>query len=57
MATAPRTRVSTRPWSEVVREADALDGKPPIPVREPGYEFSNGRKFATPTNPYADNGS
>lgn len=50
-----RIRTSDRLWSEVVREADEIDGKV-IPERDPGYEWSNGRKFVTPVNPYAQNG-
>lgn len=37
MAEAPKT--STKPWSEIVDEAD------PNPPEEPEYVFSNGRKF------------
>lgn len=48
----PRTivRTSTRLWSEEVgiAEADAI-----VRPGEPGYEFSNGRCFNTPKDPYA----
>ena len=53
--TPPRTRLSERLFSEVVREADASGGEK-IPPRDPGYEFTNGRKFVTPRDPYAANG-
>jgi hypothetical protein len=37
MATTPQ--FSTKPWSEIVEEAD------PEPEVVPEYQFSNGRKF------------
>ena len=37
-------------WSEQVALAEAASGPPDPPV---AYEFSNGRKFAPPQNPYA----
>lgn len=40
MADAPKT--STKPWSEIVDEAD------PEPEEVPEYIFSNGRKFFHP---------
>jgi hypothetical protein len=50
----PRTivRTSTRLWSEEVGIADA---DTVIRPSDPGYEFSNGRQFATPKDPYANN--
>lgn len=39
--TAP-IKVSTKPWGELVDEAD------PEPEEAPAYVFSNGRKFANP---------
>ena len=45
---------STRLWSEEVAIAQARD--PSVadldPTKEPGYEFSNGRKFNTGNGPY-----
>lgn len=41
-----RVRTSTRLWSQEVAIAEAKSGEPPKPKnKEPGYEWSNGRKF------------
>jgi hypothetical protein len=37
-------KISTRLWSQEVAIANAKSGYVP-PPREPGYQFSNGRKF------------
>lgn len=51
----PRTivRTKTRLFSEEVGIANAEEV---VPARDPSYEFSNGRTFDKPKNPYADNG-
>lgn len=53
-ANAPRT--SVRLWSQEVAQARATEvldvGGEPQPIVEPGYEFSNGRKFNSRRNPY-----
>lgn len=41
---------SQRLWSEEVAIA-ASQGGAPLTGPEPGYEFSNGRRFNTPTPP------
>lgn len=42
----PVVRTSTRLWSQEVAIAEAKSGGPVQPkTKEPGYEFSNGRKF------------
>lgn len=48
----PRTvvRSSTRLWSA---EVGAAEAKSPLPVKDPGYEWSNGRKFEDGDGPYA----
>ena len=50
-----RVRVTERTWGDVVREAEMLgEARPlPPPTQEPGYEWSNGRRFLTPKDPYA----
>lgn len=56
MATNPSEQVttSTRLWSEEVGIAAATDPNAEIdPNKQPGYEFSNGRKFDTGQGPYA----
>lgn len=42
-------RTSERLWSEEVGMADAID---PLPLKEDGYEWSNGRKFKDGNGPY-----
>lgn len=46
-----QVRTSRRSFGEIVREAENVDGAR-LPPREPGYEFTNGRNFDTPKNPY-----
>jgi hypothetical protein len=57
-------RTSTRLWSQEVAEVEALtamdsagpgaDGLAKLLERkEPGYDWSNGRKFVSKTDPYA----
>lgn len=50
-----RVRVTERTWGDVVREAEMLGEPRPLgpPTREPGYEWSNGKRFLTPVDPYA----
>jgi hypothetical protein len=43
-------KFSERLWSEEVAQADAAN---PLPPHDPGYEFSNGRKFRDGLGPYA----
>ncbi len=53
MSDSKPVRVTERTWADVVRAAEQLE-KPAIPQnRDPGYEWSNGRSFYTPPNPYA----
>lgn len=47
-----KVKFSTRLWSEEVGIAEA---ECVIRHGEPGYEWSNGRNFVTPKNPYAPN--
>lgn len=42
---------SQRLWSEEVAIAASLAGEPITDTRQPGYEFSNGTRFDTPSNP------
>jgi len=44
---------SQRLFSEEVAIAAAMNGEPITQVRQPGYEFSNGTRFDTPSDPYA----
>ncbi|MCK0507919.1 hypothetical protein [Aromatoleum anaerobium] len=48
----PKTRVRTseRLWSQ---EVGAAEAQAPLPPKDPGYEFSNGRKFNDGDGPYA----
>lgn len=50
--TEPVVNVSQRLWSDEVGIAEAESIVQP---QEPGYEWSNGRKFVTPKDPYAPN--
>lgn len=48
MADKPQFMTSTRLWSEEVALAAASDPESlRDPTKEPGYEFSNGREFAS----------
>ena len=50
----PNVTTSTRLWSEEVGIADAGSPMGAIdPRKQPGYEFSNGRKFDSGLGPYA----
>lgn len=44
-----RVTTSERLWSEEVGLANAND---PLPTKDVGYEFSNGRKFFDGNGPY-----
>lgn len=48
----PKTvvRSSTRLWSQ---EVGAAEAQAPLPPKDPGYEWSNGRKFSEGNGPYA----
>lgn len=50
-----RVRVTERTWGDVVREAEMTGEARPLPpqTRDPSYEWTNGRRFLTPANPYA----
>jgi hypothetical protein len=43
-------RATDRLWSEEVRLAEATE---PLPPYDTAYEFSNGRRFRQPADPYA----
>ena len=45
-------RITERLWSEEVGLAEADSVIRPL---DPGYEWSNGRTFSTPKDPYAPN--
>ncbi|THF55926.1 hypothetical protein [Pseudothauera rhizosphaerae] len=49
----PRTkvRVSNRLWSQ---EVGAAQAETLLPEKEPGYVFSNGRRFDDGKGPYSD---
>jgi hypothetical protein len=49
----PVVRTSTRLWSQEVAIAEAAGGDIVPKDKEPGYEFSSGRKFDTGLGPYA----
>lgn len=48
----PVVRTSTRLWSAEVAIAEAAFGEVRPKNKEPGYEFSNGRKFDSGPGPY-----
>lgn len=45
----------TRLWSQECAIAEAAGGEPAQDKREPGYEFSHGKRYFTPLpNPYVN---